>query len=177
MRAQPAPAVPHEPGLPAPSPEGSPVLCGLLPREAQTPLAMSVRQAEAEEQEREGGSRGAVPHEMEVLGPAPGTQPQPSLRGVLSCFISPRAGAPGGLGRQLPAGAAEQPLARLGPGAPLRSLASSWITLLSTQFPIWHFGYRGNSMLPLSDPISSQLVNTALAPALVWQHRTALHPG
>lgn len=65
-RTQPMPAVPCEPGLPAPSPEGSPVLCGLLQREAQTPLALSARQAEVEEQEREGESWGAVSHEMEV---------------------------------------------------------------------------------------------------------------
>lgn len=55
----------------------------------------------------------------------------------------------------------KQELRVAGAGAgPLRRLGSSLITLLLTQLPIWHFGYRSNSMLPFSDQISSQLVNS-----------------
>lgn len=82
----------------------------------------------------------------------------------------------GSCGRPGQAGAAEQPAAGLSP-VPRCAPASSWVTLLLTQFPIWHFGYHSNLMLPFSDQIRSQLVNTALAPALVWQHGTMLHPG
>lgn len=58
---------------------------------------------------------------------------------------------------------------------PLFTFGSPLITLLLTQFQIWHFGYHSNSILPFSDQIGLQLVNTMLAPPLLWQPETILH--
>lgn len=62
-----------------------------------------------------------------------------------------------------------------GPCTPLCVFASFLITSLLTQFQIWHFSYRSNSILPFSDQISLQLVNTALAPPSLWQRGPAPH--
>lgn len=51
---------------------------------------------------------------------------------------------------------------------PLRTLASSWVTLLWAQFPVWRFGYHSNLMLLFSDQ-RSQVIQHAFTPALVWQ--------
>lgn len=56
----------------------------------------------------------------------------------------------------------QQPQAAGAGSGPLRRLASSLVTLLLTQLPIWHFGYRSNSMLPFSDQISSVSQQPAL---------------
>lgn len=60
-----------------------------------------------------------------------------------------------------------------GPCTPLCVFASFLITSLLTQFQIWHFSCRSNSILPFSDQISLQLVNTVLAPPSLWQRGPA----
>lgn len=72
-----------------------------------------------------------------------------------------------------PGSSTQCPLARA--LTPLFTFGSSLITLLLTQFQIWHFGYHSNSILPFSDQIGLQLVNTMLAPPLLWQPETILH--
>lgn len=104
----------------------------------------------------QGGSRGAVPHETELLGVAPGMQP--SCRGVPGAVASAQEQEqePGQPEQVNPHWGARSPPRR----CPLSAFAASRIPLLLTPFPIWHLGCRGNSKLPFPDQISSQLVST-----------------